>query len=208
MKIQRFTLIRFQKQCDYIHQIKAQHLKAIGNELQCVNMPAKSSTSTPNVIQHHELQANPITIFIVQKYLAQIFFLFLYIHIYIEHKDRTRILVEVYSKLLLLYFIIFQQRSVECCAVNGTERTVLCGHIPQTYTSTLSGQQNMSYWILCNLGQEGSASAHLLQFRMGDWSSGMIPALGAGGRGFNSRISSIFKKLQWLQLGAACCPSH
>lgn len=28
---------------------------------------------------------------------------------------------------------------------------------------------------------------------MGDWSSGMIPALGAGGRGFNSRISSFYQ---------------
>ena len=27
---------------------------------------------------------------------------------------------------------------------------------------------------------------------MGDWSSGMIPVLGTGGRGFNSRISPIY----------------
>jgi hypothetical protein len=29
----------------------------------------------------------------------------------------------------------------------------------------------------------------------GDWSSGMIPALGAGGRGFDSRIAPFFKVL-------------
>ncbi|CAL5987599.1 Hypothetical_protein [Hexamita inflata] len=78
----------------------------------------------------------------------------------------------------------------------------------ETRTVTLRWWQTKCVTKTCNLGQEGSASAHLLQFRMGDWSSGMIPALGAGGRGFNSRISSIFKKLQWLWLGAACCPSH
>ena len=27
---------------------------------------------------------------------------------------------------------------------------------------------------------------------MGQWSSGMIPALGAGGRGFNSRLTPLF----------------
>ena len=30
------------------------------------------------------------------------------------------------------------------------------------------------------------------RFKMGDWSSGMIPALGAGGRGFDSPITPFF----------------
>lgn len=31
----------------------------------------------------------------------------------------------------------------------------------------------------------------------GDWSSGMIPALGAGGPGFNSRIAPFFKQFAY-----------
>ncbi len=37
------------------------------------------------------------------------------------------------------------------------------------------------------------AREHLLESRsLGDWSSGMIPASGAGGREFDSRITPIF----------------
>ncbi len=31
--------------------------------------------------------------------------------------------------------------------------------------------------------------------RMGQWSSGMIPALGAGGRGFNSRLTPFLPSM-------------
>ena len=34
----------------------------------------------------------------------------------------------------------------------------------------------------------------------GDWSSGMIPALGAGGPGFNSRIAPFLKHLLHLHI--------
>ena len=38
----------------------------------------------------------------------------------------------------------------------------------------------------------GALISPSLQYKKGDWSSGMIPALGAGGREFDSRITPLF----------------
>jgi hypothetical protein len=36
------------------------------------------------------------------------------------------------------------------------------------------------------------ACMYIMSYQRGNWSSGMIPALGAGGHGFDSRITPVF----------------
>ncbi|CAL5976570.1 Hypothetical_protein [Hexamita inflata] len=99
---------------------------------------------------------------------------------------------------------------IECMMLRftRTNSASITRYIFEMRTVSLRGWQTQCVIETCDFRQEWAASSHLLQFRMGDWSSGMIPALGAGGRGFNSRISSIFKKLQRLWLSTGRHPSH